>query len=115
EILCKLAAGGGFARALEAAHHDHGGPGLNEIDIRIHRPHQVDEFVIDDFDHDLAGLEALDDLLPLGLFQDALGEILDDFEIDVGFEQGRAHIAHGIANILFRYAAASGKTAEDAA
>jgi len=115
EVGGELAAGGGFAGALQAAHHDDGRAGLDEIDIRVHRPHQVDQLVINDLDHHLAGLEALDDLLPLGLFQHALGEILDDLEIDVGFEQGRAHIAHGIADILFRYAAASGKTAEDAA
>src|SRR2546429_1898741 len=33
----QLAAGGRFARALEPAHHDYRGPGLNVVNLRIDR------------------------------------------------------------------------------
>ena len=79
----ELAAGGGFARPLQAAHHDDRRPRRDEVDVRIHRPHQVDQLVVDDLDHQLARLKALDDLLAEGFGDDVIGEVVDDFEIHI--------------------------------
>src|SRR4051794_34610869 len=115
EELRELAAGGGLTRPLEAAHHDDGGRGLDEVDPRIYRAHQVDELVVDDLHHQLARLEAADHLLPDRLFLNLFGELLDYFEVDVGLEQGRAYLAHRVADVLLAEAAAAGQIAEDVA
>ena len=88
-------------RTLQAGHHDDRWPGLHEIDSRIHRPHQIDKLVIDDLDHHFAGMERLDDFLPDRFFNDGLGEVFDNFEIDVRFQQSRADFAHGFADVFF--------------
>jgi hypothetical protein len=56
---------------------------------------------MDDLNDLLAGLNALDDLLADGLGFDAVDEIASDLEIDIGFEQGEADVAEGIADIFF--------------
>ena len=63
------------------------------------RAEQVHEFVVDDFDDLLAGLDALDDFRAEGLGFDALDEIAGDLEIHVGFEQRHADLAQGIGDV----------------
>ena len=60
---------------------------------------QVHEFVIDDFDDLLAGLDALDDFRADGFGFDAFDEIAGDLEIHVGFQQRHADFAQGIGNV----------------
>ncbi len=115
EVLGELAASGRFAGALEAGHHDDGGAGLYEVDARVHGAHQVDELFVDDLDHHLAGLEGLDDLAADRFLDDGLGEIADDFEIDVGVDQGAADFLHRFADVLFADFSAAGQRAEHAA
>jgi len=114
KVFGELAAGGRFARALKAAHHEDGGAGLDVIDGGIDGAEEVKEFVVTNFDHQFAGLEAFDDLLADGFLDDMVGEIVDDFEIDVGFEKGGADIAHGFADVFLADAAAAGEGTEDA-
>ena len=49
---------------------------------------------------------------PMAFWMHLFGEIVDDFEIDVRFEQRGAHLAHGLADVLFADAAAAGEAAE---
>ena len=63
------------------------------------RAEQVHEFVVDDFDDLLAGLDALDDFRADGLGFDALDEIAGDLEIHVGLQQRHADFAQGIGDV----------------
>jgi hypothetical protein len=87
---------------------------LDEVDARVDRAHEGDKFVVDDLDHHFAGAERLDDFLANRFFDNGFGEILDDFEVHIGFKQGRADFAHGFANILFADSAPARKRAEHA-
>ena len=70
-----------------------------EIQAGIGRAEQVHQFVVDDFDDLLAGLDALDDFRADGLGLDALDEIAGDLEIHVGLQQRHAHLAQGIGDV----------------
>ena len=60
---------------------------------------QIHEFVVDELDDLLAGLDALDDLLAEGFVLDAFDEIAGDLEIHIGFEQRQAHFAQRVADV----------------
>ena len=70
-----------------------------ELERGVLRAEQVHEFVMDDFDDLLAGLDALDDFRADGLGFDALDEIAGDLEIHVGLQQRHADFAQGIADV----------------
>ncbi len=63
-------------------------------------PSKFDQFVVDDFDDLLAGLDALNDFLAQGLGFDALDEIAGHLEIHVGFQQRHAHFAQGFPDVF---------------
>ena len=94
----ELAARSGFARAVQTDHQDAAGIAA-EIQRGVGRAEQVHEFVVDDFDDLLAGLDALDDFRADGLGFDALDEIAGDLEIHVGFQQRHADLAQGIGDV----------------
>ena len=52
---------------------------------------------------------------PIGFLDDVLDELVDDFEIHIRFEQGRADVLHGLADVFLADPAAAGKGAEHAA
>ena len=54
----------------------------------VDRPHQVDQFLVDDADELLVGIERLEHRLADGLLADPADEVLDDRQADVGLEQG---------------------------
>ena len=63
--------------------------------------------------HDLlAGREALQHLLAEGALAHLRHELLDDLEVDVGFEQREADLAHGTRNRLLVELAAPAEVAE---
>ena len=63
------------------------------------RAEQVHQFVMDDFDDLLAGLDALDDFRAEGFGFDALDEVAGDLEIHVGLQQRHADLAQGIGDV----------------
>ena len=60
-----------------------------------------DEFVADDLDDLLAGRERGQDFLSDGLGLDAVDELFDDFEVDVGFEESQTNLFQRLGNVLF--------------
>jgi hypothetical protein len=70
-----------------------------EIQPGIGRAEQVHEFVVDDFDDLLAGLDALDDFRADGLGFDPFDEIAGDLEIHVGFQQRHADFAQRVGHV----------------
>ena len=65
----------------------------------------VDQFVADDLDHLLARTQALEHILADGLCPHGVGELLDDFEIHIGFEQSDADFLERFIDVLFAQAA----------
>src|SRR5690606_793446 len=63
--------------------------------------HQRRELLVDDLDHLLGRGKALQHLLPDGPLAHPSEELPDDFEVDVRFEEGKAHLPQGRLDILF--------------
>ena len=95
EELGEFAGGGGFAGALEADDHDDGGRFIRETELGLVSSEQPDELILDDFYDLLGGGKSLEDLFALGLFPNVFNEFLDDFEVDVSFEQSDADLLQG--------------------
>src|SRR5262249_15058127 len=60
-----------------------------------------DEFVVNDLDDLLAGVEGAEDFLADGAFGDALDESVGDGEVHVGIEQRAADLLHALADVGF--------------
>jgi len=48
----------------------------------------------------MAGGQALQDFLPNRLFSNTIQELLDDFEVHVGLEQGEADFLQRLGNVV---------------
>ena len=110
----ELAAGGGFAGALQAGHEDDGGRLGGEFEAGGVFAEDLDELVVDDLDDLLGGRERGGDAGAEGFFADVVDEALDDGEVDVGFEEGEADFAKGFADVFFGDGALAAKVFEGA-
>ena len=110
----ELAAGGGFAGAVQAAHHqaERLGKAARQVELAAIGTEQRDHFIADDFDDLLPRLDAGDDLLAERLFLHAGDELLGDLEIDVRIEQGHAHLAQCLGDVGFADLAEAPEVAE---
>ena len=70
-----------------------------ETDSGIDRPHERDEFVVDDLDDLLAGVDGAQDGLTDGALGDARDEGLDDLEVHVGVEQRLADLLEALLDV----------------
>ena len=95
----ELGAGGRLAGALQAAEHDHRRPPRLEVERVIDRPHEVDQFLVDNAHELLARVERLEDLRPDRPLHDLVEEGVDDVIGDVGLEERRAHRAEPLAHV----------------
>src|SRR5207248_9851760 len=109
----QLAAGGGFARAMQADQHDATGAAL-EFQRRISRAEQLDQLVVNNFDDLLARLDALNDLLAERFALHPLDEIAHHLEIDVRIQQGQPDLAQGVADVSFGNLAQAAQVLEGA-
>ncbi len=90
-----------LACALQAHQHNHCGRLAGKIE-RGWLAEQIDQFVVDDFDHLLSRGQAVHHLDADGSLFDAPDKIFDDFEVYIGFQQGQAHLAQGRVDIGLR-------------
>ena len=96
EVFGKLGCVGRFTVALQAAEHDDGLTlVLDDQAGGFLAAHQGNELLVDDLDHLLGGGQALHDLLTHGALGDLGTEILGNLVVDIGFQQGHPHLAHG--------------------
>jgi hypothetical protein len=118
EVAGELGGVRGLAGALQADEHEDGGRRGGEGDARLagilpaaaeHR-HQ---FVVDDADHLLRRREALQDLGADRALLHLLDELFDELEVDVGFEQRLAHLAHGVFDVFLGDLALAAEPVED--
>ena len=87
---------GRFTVALQAAEHDDGLTlVLDDQAGGFLAAHQGNELLVDDLDHLLGGGQALHDLLAHGALRDLGAEVFGNLVVDIGFQQGHAHLAHG--------------------
>ena len=77
------------------------------------RAEELDELFVDDLDDLLRRVEGCEDFLAERLFPDGFDELFDDFEMNVGFEQGDADFAEGDVHILRGEFALAAKVFED--
>lgn len=61
---------------------------------------EFDELFVDDFDNLLGRIKGGEHFLAEGLFFNGFNELFDDFEMDVGFEEGDADFAERRVHIL---------------
>ena len=106
EALRDLGGCGGFAGALQADHHDRNGRGGIEVDRLGVRAERVDQLVVDDLHHHLAGRHRLDDVDADRALLDLIDEGARHLERYVGFEQRAAHLAHRFVDVGLRQRAA---------
>ena len=109
-----LGRGRRLARALQADQHDrHGSRGV-EIDRLRFRAQRLDQRIVDDLDHHLAGLDRLDDRSADRLGASPVDERAHDLERDVRLEQRATHFAHGGVDVFLGEGAAAGEFIQNA-
>jgi hypothetical protein len=110
ELVRDLPGGGGLTRALQADHHDPGGPPARAVpEGGVDRAHEALELVVADLDEVVLGRHPQEPLLRLHLRLDDLAdrllahardEALHHLERDVGLEQGDADVAERLVDHL---------------
>ena len=91
---------GGLTGTLKAHHHDDAGLRAAQVQFGCFAAEQGNEFVMHSFDELLRGGQAFFDFLAEHALTHTLHEFLDDLEVDVGFQQGKTHLAQAIADIF---------------
>ena len=109
-----LGRGRRFARALQADQHDRDGSRRVEVDRLRFRAQRLDQQIVDDLDHHLAGLDRLDDGRADRLGAGPVDERAHDIERDIRLEQRTAHFAHGGVDVLLGEGAAAGEFIQNA-
>ena len=90
----------GLTGTLKAHHHDDAGLRAAQVQFGCFAAEQGNEFVMHSFDELLRGGQAFFDFLAEHALTHTLHELLDDLEVDVGFQQGKTHLAQAIADIF---------------
>ena len=108
-----LARGGGLAGALETDHQDrHRGSGIQVERHRAGAAELVDQHVVDDLGHRLAGGDAVQHLLPDRALTHPGGELLDHRQRHVGVQHRQPDLAHRLDDVGFRQHAAGAQAVE---
>ena len=112
DLLGELGRRGRLARPLEATEHQDCGPACFEVERMIHRPHQVDQFAVDDADELLGRVERFEHPLADRIFADPLQELLGDVIGHVGLEQGCPNVGEPLPHVGGREFAAAAERVE---
>ena len=105
EPLGELAGQGGLAGALEAGQHDDRGAGLGQADAAGLAAEDLHQFLVDDLDDLLAGVQGRRYLGTEGAFPDPGRELAHDGNGDVGIQEGAADLPDCGINISLGEAA----------
>ena len=104
-----LGRGRRLARALQADQHDRHGRRRVQIDRLQFRAQRLDQQIVDDLDHHLAGLDRLDDGRANRLGAGSVDKRAHNLERDVRLEQRATHFAHGGVDVFLGEGAAAGE------
>ena len=89
---------GGLTGTVETGHEDDGGAVL-EFEVHALAAHEGGEFVVNNLDHELRGLHGSEHVLAEGLLLHGVGEGFGHLVVDVGVEQGAAHVFEGFGYV----------------
>ena len=104
----------GLTGTLQARHEDDGGRLRGELQLGGVFAEDGDELAVNDLDDLLGGRERGHDFLAEGLLANVLDELLDDVEVDVGFEQRHADFFERVADVFFGEGALAAEVLEGA-
>ena len=90
----KFSRQGRLTRALKTGEHDDGGSRFRKRQAPRLTPQNVDEFFIDDGDHLLGRVEGFVDIIRERPLANPRGEVFDNLECHVGFQEGATNVAH---------------------
>ena len=99
QVFGEFGRGGGFTRALQASHQDHGGRLGGQIDVGHPFAHGGGQLFVDDAHQRLAGLERAHHVLAECFLFDAGHEVAHDGQRHVGLQQGHAHFAQHVLHV----------------
>ena len=108
----QLDRGRGLAGALQAREQDDRGRRGRPVQALGVGPQHLDQLVVHDLDHLLGGVQVLFKFGAGELHADALLEVLDDLVVDVGLEQGHAHLAQAGLDVFGAQHATPGELAQ---
>ena len=114
EPVRQLARGGGFAGTLQPGHEHDRGRLRSELHARRVLAESLDQFVAHDLDDLLAGRKRGQHFLSHGLGLDAVDQLFDHFEVDVGLEQRQPDFAQRLGNVFFAQPGLAAKALERA-
>ena len=97
---CKLGDTGRLARPLQTRHQNHGRRLGGEIELFVLLTHQADQFIVDDLYQDLTRCQAAQHVFTQGPDAHLVDEILDHRQRDIGLQQGHAHLAQSILDVV---------------
>ena len=100
EPVRQLARSRGLAGTLQSGHEHDRGRLRGELHARRVFAQNLDQFVAQDLDDLFAGRERGHHFLADSLGANLVDELLDDLEVDVGFEQREANFAQRLVNVL---------------
>ena len=105
-----------FTRALQTRHHHNRWRAIN-AQVRINRlaAQHLDQTIMDDLDHLLAGFDRTDHILADGFFFDRPNKFFDHRKRHIGLKQRHTYFAQGRRHVLFRERPASGQPVKYAA
>ncbi len=101
EPIRQLAGGRRLARTLQSGHEHDRRRLRGELDLGGVAAQDLDQFIAENLDDLLGGRKRGRHLLADRLFLDVIDQLLDDFEVDVGFEQRQANCAQRLLNVFF--------------
>jgi hypothetical protein len=113
EVPAELGCQGRLARALEPYQQDDGRRLRGHREAVAAAAEQLDHFVVDDLDDLLAGRDGAKHLLARGLGPDLLDEGPDDLEVDVRLQEGDAHLAERLLDVLLAEPSVAPEAVED--
>jgi hypothetical protein len=90
-----------LTRALQAGEHDHRRRTLGEPQLPRLATEDADQFLVDDLDHLLGGVERSGQLGPPGPLLDRGDEVPDHAQVDVCLQQGDPDLAGGRVDVGF--------------
>ncbi len=108
----QFAGGGGFTRALQTGHQNHGWRNGTQVEVFVGRAHQAFEFGLDDLHECLARRQAARHLGADSALLDRIDEVLDHRQCDVSFEQRHAHFTQGVFDIVLGQLGLAGDMAQ---
>ena len=97
----KLAGGSGFTGTLQSGHQNDGGRLRTEFELGRVLAQHFDQFVANDLDDLFARCQSGHHVLAQRLVLDLVNELLDDFEVDVGFQQRQPDLLQCVLDIVF--------------